>query len=101
VKTSRKSAVCRTINNSYQSCGLNKTDNLKKTLAKVSALEPKSNYSQESNYGIEKPGFKSAAYLTGHQIGSSIINNNIIAIRKFNNISIFIQLFRHFHNIKY
>jgi hypothetical protein len=46
---------------SYQSCGLNKTDNLKKTLAKVSALEPKSNYSQESNYGIEKPGFKSAA----------------------------------------
>ena len=54
---------------SYQSCGLNKTDNLKKTLAKVSALEPKSNYSQESNYGIEKPGFKSAAYLTGHQIG--------------------------------
>ncbi|SHN94129.1 ATP-binding protein, partial [bacterium endosymbiont of Bathymodiolus sp. 5 South] len=54
---------------SYQSCGLNKTDNLKKTLAKVSALEPKSNYSQESNYGIEKPGFKSVAYLTGHQIG--------------------------------
>ncbi|VVM17897.1 hypothetical protein BSPWISOXPB_7324 [uncultured Gammaproteobacteria bacterium] len=48
---------------------MNKTDNLKKTLAKVSALEPKSNYSQESNYGIEKPGFKSVAYLTGHQIG--------------------------------
>jgi methionine aminopeptidase len=27
--------------------------------------------SQESNYGIEKPGFKSVAYLTGHQIGGA------------------------------
>jgi hypothetical protein len=33
---------------------LNKTDSLKKTLAKVGVLEPKSNYSQENNYGIEK-----------------------------------------------
>jgi methionine aminopeptidase len=30
-----------------------------------------SNYSQENNYGIEKPGFKSVAYLTGHQIGGA------------------------------
>jgi hypothetical protein len=37
----------------------------------VGVLEPKSNYSQENNYGIEKPGFKSVAYLTGHQIGGA------------------------------
>jgi energy-coupling factor transporter ATP-binding protein EcfA2 len=57
---------------SYRSCRLYKTDNLKKTLAKVSVLEPKSKYSQENNHGIEKPGFKSVAYLTGHKIYGEI-----------------------------
>jgi hypothetical protein len=50
---------------SYRFCKLNKTDSLKKTLAKVGVLEPKSNYSQENNYGIEKPGFKSVEIFDG------------------------------------
>jgi ABC-type multidrug transport system ATPase subunit len=61
---------------SYRSCELDKTDSLKRTLEKVVDLKPKSNYSQESNYGIENPGFKSVAYLIGKKICGEIHNWN-------------------------